>query len=73
VETAHEGQDASSPVMSYHDDQRALEAILTAIPLEIGAPLADKVSTKEAWDSIAATYINIDRVRQATLHWLCRD
>jgi hypothetical protein len=33
----------------------------------MGAPLADKASAKEAWDSIAAARIGIDRVRRAML------
>jgi hypothetical protein len=35
--------------------------------------LADKLSAKEAWDSIAAASIGVDRVRCATLQRLCKE
>jgi hypothetical protein len=37
------------------------------------APLADKASAKEAWDSIAAARIGVDRVRHATLQRLRKE
>jgi predicted AlkP superfamily phosphohydrolase/phosphomutase len=39
----------------------------------MGAPLSDKASAKEAWDSIATAHISVDRVRHATLQWLRKD
>ena len=53
--------------VDFHDDRRALEAIRAAVPTEMGAPLADKAMTKEAWDSIAVARIGVDRVHRATL------
>jgi len=53
--------------LPYHDDRRALEAIIAGVPPEMGAPLADKATAKEAWDSIAAARIGVDRIRRATL------
>ena len=53
--------------LPYHDDRRAHEAIIAGVPPEMGAPLVDKESAKEAWDSIAAARIGVDRIRRATL------
>ena len=39
----------------------------------MGAPLADKASAKEAWDSIATTRIDVDRVRRVMLQRLRKD
>jgi hypothetical protein len=39
----------------------------------MGIPLLDKAMVKEAWDAIAMTCIDVDRVRQATLQCLRRD
>jgi hypothetical protein len=69
VEFADEGEDAGAPVLGsieladllYHDDQRTLEAIIVGVSLEMGALLANKASAKEAWDSIAAARISVDR------------
>lgn len=52
--------------MPFHDGRRALKAIVATVPPEMGAPLTDNVSAKEAWDSIAAARIGVDRVRRAT-------
>jgi hypothetical protein len=59
--------------LPYHDDRRALEAIIAGVPSEMGAPLIDKASAKEAWDSIAAARISVDRVRRATLQRLRKE
>jgi len=53
--------------LPYHDDRRALEAIIAGVPPEMGAPLTDKESAKAEWDSIDAARVGIDRVRRATL------
>ena len=37
--------------LPYHDDRRVLAAIIVGVPPEMGAPLADKASAKEAWYS----------------------
>jgi hypothetical protein len=34
--------------LPYHDDRRALEAIIAGVPPEMGGPLANKESAKEA-------------------------
>jgi hypothetical protein len=59
--------------LPYHDDRRALEAIIAGVPPEMGAPLADKASAKEAWDSIAMVRIGVDRVHCTTLQRLCKE
>jgi hypothetical protein len=59
--------------LPYHDDQRALEAIIAGVPPEMGVLLANKESAKEAWDSIAAARIGVDHVRRATLQRLRKE
>jgi len=59
--------------VQFRDDRRALEVIVGAVPKEMGIPLLDKATAKEAWDAIAATRIGVDRVRRATLQRLRRD
>jgi hypothetical protein len=39
----------------------------------MGATLTDKETTKEAWDSIAAARIGVDRVRRTTLQRLRKE
>jgi hypothetical protein len=43
--------------LPYHDDRRALEAIIAGVPQEMQVSLADKHNAKDAWDSIAAARI----------------
>ena len=57
----------------YHDDQCALEAIIAGVLPKMQVSLADKPSAKEAWDSVAAARIGVDRVRRATLQRLCKE
>jgi hypothetical protein len=59
--------------VSFRDDRRAMEVIVAAVPKEMGIPLIDKRTAKEAWDAIAAARIGVDRVRRATLQRLRRD
>jgi hypothetical protein len=59
--------------LSYRDDRCVLEAIIARVPPEMGAPLADKASAKEAWDSIATACIGVDRVCRATLQRLRKE
>jgi len=59
--------------VQFRDDRRALEVIVVAVPKEMGIPLLDKATAKEAWDAIAATCIGVDRVHRATLQRLRRD
>jgi hypothetical protein len=47
-----------------------LNTILASIPLEMVSSLVDKLTTKDAWDSIIATHIGIDHVRHVTLQKL---
>jgi len=42
------------------------------MPMEMGAPLADKAFAKEVWDSIAAARIDVDRVRRVMLQQLSK-
>ena len=59
--------------LPYHDDWRALEAIITGVPQEMQVSLADKHTAKDAWDSIAVAHIGVDRVRRATLQRLRKE
>jgi len=59
--------------LPYHDDRRALEAIIAGVPQEMQVSLADKDTAKDAWDSIAAARIGVDRVRRATLQRLRKE
>ena len=54
----------------YENDCRALEALCAAVPTELGTSLANKATTKLAWESIAAAHIGGDCVRRATLQRL---
>ncbi|XP_066392142.1 uncharacterized protein [Miscanthus floridulus] len=48
--------------VNYDDDRRALEALCTAIPTELGASIANKATAKLAWESIAAARVGGDRM-----------
>ena len=56
--------------VEYDDDRRALEALCAAVPTELGASIANKATTKLAWESIAAARVGGDRVRRPTLQRL---
>ena len=56
--------------VDYDDNRRALEALCTAVPTELGASLANKAMTKLAWESITLARIDGDCVRRATLQRL---
>jgi len=47
-----------------------LEVLCAAVPIELGASLANKATTKLAWESIVAARIGGDRIRRATLQRL---
>ncbi|CAN6186272.1 unnamed protein product [Urochloa humidicola] len=51
-----------------HEDRRALEALVAAVPPELGAVLATKLTAKDAWDAIAAARIGSEHARRSTLH-----
>jgi len=59
--------------LPYHDDRRALEAIIAGVPQDMQVSLADKLTAKDASDSIAAARIGVDRVRRATLQRLRKE
>jgi hypothetical protein len=52
---------------SRHEDQRALEALLSAVPPEMIPALSGKATTKDTWDAIATARTGSDRVRKSTL------
>jgi hypothetical protein len=58
--------------VDYDDDRRALETLCAAVPTKLGTSLANKPTTKLAWEAIAAARIGGDRVRRATLQRLRR-
>jgi hypothetical protein len=57
----------------FDEDQRALEALLAAVPTEMHSSLANKRTTKDAWDAIAAARIGNDRARRSTLQKLRKE
>ena len=81
VEHVHATKDAGAPLwdaveygdLPYHDDRRTQEAIIAGVPPKMPVSLADKPSAKEAWDSISAARIGVDRVRRATLQRLRKE
>ena len=56
--------------VDYDNDRRALEALCAVVPIELGASIANKATTKLAWESITAARIGGDRVRRAMLQRL---
>jgi hypothetical protein len=51
----------------FHEDRLVLDALLTSFPSEMVASLADKPTAKDAWDSITATHVSLDRAQKATM------
>jgi hypothetical protein len=47
------------------DDRNALEALCKAVPPELQGVLANKATTKEAWDALKTRHLGVDRVRKA--------
>ena len=63
-----------SPVQRRHDlDQRALDALIAAVPPEMQFSHTNKRTVKEAWDAIAAARIGSDRARKSTLQALRKE
>ena len=56
--------------VDYEQDRRALEAICAAVPLEIGATIANKPTAKLTWEAIEARRVGSDRVHRAALQRL---
>ena len=56
--------------VDYDDDRRALEALCATVPTELGASLANKATSKLAWEAIAAARVGGDRVHRAMLQCL---
>jgi len=56
--------------VSYNDNRRALEALCAAVSTELAASLANKRTTKQAWESIATARIGDNKVCRATLQRL---
>jgi hypothetical protein len=63
-------QDAN---VDHHDDRRALDALLAAVPPEMQFSLSNKRTAKEAWEAIAASRIGSDRARKAALQALRKE
>jgi hypothetical protein len=59
--------------VDYDADRRALDALITAAPLEMQFTLSKKRTAKEAWDSIAVARIGSDRARKTTLQALRKE
>jgi phenylalanine-4-hydroxylase len=51
----------------FHEDRLVLDALLASVPSEMVASLADKPTAKDAWDSITATHVSLDRAQKATM------
>jgi hypothetical protein len=59
--------------IEYHEDRRALDALIAAVPPEMQFLLSQKRTTKEAWDAIAATRISSNCARKTTLQALRKE
>jgi hypothetical protein len=59
--------------IDYHEDRRALDALIAAVPPEMQFLLSQKRTAKEAWEAIAATRIGSDRARKTTLQALRKE
>jgi hypothetical protein len=59
--------------VSRHEDRRALEALLFAVPPEMIPALSGKATAKDAWDAITNARIGSDRIRKSTLQKLRQD
>jgi hypothetical protein len=52
------------------EDMMALDALVSVVPLEMVATMADKKTVKEAWDAIATLRVGDDRVQKAVAQQL---
>jgi hypothetical protein len=59
--------------VDYHEDRRALDALIAAVPPEMQFSLSQKRTFKEAWDAIAAIRIGSDHARKTTLQALRKE
>jgi hypothetical protein len=59
--------------VEFHEDRLALDALLASIPPKMVSSLADKLTAKDVWDSIAASRVGIDRIRKATVQKLSQE
>jgi hypothetical protein len=59
--------------VDYHEDRRALDTLIAAVPPDMQFSLSQKRTAKEAWDAIAATRIGSDRARKTTLQALRKE
>ncbi|KAM0824008.1 hypothetical protein ACQ4PT_016362 [Festuca glaucescens] len=66
-EAVHDGD------VDHHEDRRALDALIAAVPPEMQFSLSNKQTAKEAWDAIAAARIGSDRARKSTLQALRKE
>jgi hypothetical protein len=66
-EAVHDGD------VDHHEDRRALDALIAAVPAEMQFSLSHKQTAKEAWDAIAAARIGSDRARKSTLQALPKE
>jgi hypothetical protein len=55
------------------EDMMALDALCSAVPTELARAIADKDTTKEAWDAIATMRVGDNRVRQNKAQQLRRE
>ncbi|KAM0896548.1 hypothetical protein ACQ4PT_023130 [Festuca glaucescens] len=59
--------------VDHHEDRRALDAVIAAVPPEMQFSLSNKRTAKEAWDAIAAARIGSDRAPKSTLQALRKE
>jgi hypothetical protein len=59
--------------VEFHEDRLALDALLASVPPKMVSSLADKLTAKDVWDSIAASRDGIDRIRKATVQKLSQE
>jgi hypothetical protein len=59
--------------VDYHEDRRALYALIAVVPSEMQFSLSKKQTAKEVWDAIAAARIGSDRAHKTTLQTLRKE
>lgn len=59
--------------VSFQEDRMALEALTSAVPLQMVATLAVKTSAKEAWEAIKSMRIGSDEIRKTKAQRLRRE
>ena len=73
LQVRHMWEAVQEGAVDQHEDRRALDALIAAVPPEMQFSLSNKRTAKEAWDAIAAARIGSDRARKSTLQTLRKE